>query len=109
MEDHRITRSANVQMDGPAVADPNATSTTSNRLFRRAMSFGDVSSTTVQMLGVASTADSAVRGRRPVPRHNGQRPISSTSDALEDLDESSVWPDELAGAMIAELARAEVR
>lgn len=75
-------------MDDEPIAVTNAPSASSNRLRHRVAAALDVGRTSTQMLRVGSTTDSSVVGRTPVPRHDGQRPSSSSGpEELEDLDE----------------------
>lgn len=78
-------------MDDPPIAMTNAPSTAAPRLFHRAEAARDVGSTSMKMLRVGSTTDTAVMGRAPVPRHDGQRPARSSSDPFEDCDERRIW------------------
>lgn len=61
------------------------------------------------MLRLGSTTDSAVVGRTPVPRHDGQRPILDTAKLLEDLDERSGDGSDGSAVVTAELGCREVR
>lgn len=98
-------------MDGPNADVTNAPSASRQRLFHRAASLLDVGRTSKRMLTVGSTSDLALMGRTPVPRHDGQRPISEISDPLEELDELPVDEDHsmFPGAATAELGAREVR
>lgn len=99
----------NVDVYHPAAAVPNAPSATTNRFFHRAVPARDVGGGSHEMLTVPSTTHAPVRGRRPVPRHDGQRPSSERSDALEDVDELPGRSDELPRLVVTELPSAEVR
>lgn len=110
LERHRRALT-NVQMDGPAIDVTNAPSTSRQRLFHCAAARGDVGRTSTRMLTVGSTSDLSVMGLTPVPRHDGQRPASSSSDSLEDLDELVVDEDDAVAPRAAapELRAIEVR
>src|SRR5688500_10445190 len=99
-------------MDDPPTPVTKAPSTSSNRLLHRDAAFGDVGSSSTEMLRVRSTTDRSVVGRTPVPRHDGQRPACSTAESFEDIDELSGGPRSApvsTGALATELLEGEVR
>jgi hypothetical protein len=93
----------------PTTAVTDASSASTKRLKYRDSARGDIGRPSHEMLTVPSTTHTPVCGRRPVPRHDGQRPARSTADALEDLDELWVRANDLSRPVITELPAAEMR
>lgn len=95
----------NVHVDDPRTAVTNAPSASFPRLRHREATAGDVGSHSQQMERSWSTTDRLVVDRTPVPRHDGQRPISATrAEPLEDCDELAVRPLDLSAVMAPELS-----
>lgn len=109
-ERHRRTR-ASVDMDDPAdTAVTHASSASIKRLAHTEPARFNVSRTTVQVLTVACSTDSSVRGWGPIARHDAQWTVSGpVAESFEDLDEPGIDLDDRAVPVVPEFARVEVR
>lgn len=96
-------------MDHPTFAVANAAEANSTRLVHGDQARGEVSCIPKEMPRLSSATHSPIRGRRPVPRHDGQRPADSSSESLKLLDEFRRRSLGSPGSVVLELPPAEVR
>lgn len=87
-EHYRPSQRPTINVNDPAATDTDPTSAGRNRLVHCDQAARDIGGLAHEMTRVPSATCTAIAGRAPVPRHDGQWSPDRRPDAFEDDDES---------------------